>query len=197
MKTALACDAAAIHATLGSGQELSANGGHVTGGSAVRSILASLIVGAALLGIPAGARAEALLWDGSLVITAATDQCNAIGEDFSPTKSLRALWRPRLKASDPKAGIIFQTDNLSHIYVIRAISNVNSLNGTGDYCGIDFDPGVGESTTWFGGRYNITVTPEPVAANEVRVFGSATKFGNIPGCTVKFRGAFEKRAGTD
>ncbi|HET7681852.1 MAG TPA: hypothetical protein VFK79_17155 [Xanthobacteraceae bacterium] len=160
----------------------------------MRSILASVIVGAALLGIPAAVRAEALLWDGSVVITAATSQCNAIGEPFSPTKSLRALWRPRLKAGDPKAAIIFQTDSLSHIYVIRAISNVNSLNGTGDYCGIDFDPGVGESTTWFGGRYNITVTPAPVTAHEVQVIGWATKFGNVPGCTVRFRGAFERRA---
>ncbi len=33
---------------------------------------------------------------------------------------------------------------------------LRSLNGTGDYCGIDFDPGKGESSTWFGGKYNIT-----------------------------------------
>jgi hypothetical protein len=167
-------------------------------GEAMRSVVRILAVGAiaAAMGVSTltSARAEARLWDGSLVITNATPQCDVIGEDF-PNSSLRALYRPKLKASDPKAAIIVHTDNLSHIYVIRAQTDTKTLNGTGEYCGIDFDPGVGESSTWLGGKYNIAVVPAAVTAAtpDVRVTGWVTKFGNIPGCTLKFRGAFLRR----
>ena len=156
--------------------------------------LATAIIAATELIAATSANADARLWDGTLVITSATAQCDAIGENF-PNSSLRALYRPKLKTSDPKAAIIFHTDNLSHIYVVRAISNTRTLNGAGEYCGIDFDPAIGESTTWLGGNYNIAVTPTNVtnSTNDIQVTGTVRKFGNIPGCTLKFRGTFLRR----
>jgi hypothetical protein len=169
-------------------------------GEAMRSVVRILAVAAiaAAMGVSTltSARADARLWDGTLFVTSATPQCDAIGEDF-PNSSLRAIYRPKLKASDPKAAIIVQTDNLSHIYVVRAISDTATLSGNGEYCGIDFDPGKGESSTWFGGKYNITVTPPTVTQQSqpvnISVTGWVTKFGNVPGCTLGFRGAFLRR----
>jgi hypothetical protein len=163
-------------------------------GSLVRTMFAGAIVGAASASLLSSASAEARLWDGSLFITEASAQCDAIGEDLT-VNGMRALYRPKLKASDPEAAIIFQTYNFSHIYVIRDAKNSTTLNGDGDYCGIDFDPGIGESTTWLGGTYSIQVTPRVVktATPDVQLSGLARKFGNIRGCTVKFRGAFQRR----
>ena len=136
---------------------------------------------------------QARLWDGTVVLTHATQQCAQLGN--LRNGSLRALYRPRLKNSDPKAAIIVQADDFSHVVVIRATTNTPTLNGDGEYCGIDFDTARGESTTWLDGTYNISVRPPAVTAitNDVRVTGTVHKFGNIEGCTVEFRGAFLRR----
>ena len=163
-------------------------------GGGVRSIVMNAFVAVATLAAASSAHAEARLWDGTVVVTGSSPLCQPYGD---VNGSLRAFYRPHLKASDPKAAVILQTDNLSHIIVIRAITNTPTLNGSGDYCGIDFDPAAGESSTWFGGRYNIDVLPAVVtmATPEVRVTGMVTKFGNIPGCNLRFRGVFVRRPG--
>jgi hypothetical protein len=163
--------------------------------NAVRILIATVVAAAGVNLVTTSANADARLWDGTLFVTSATQQCDVIGEDF-PNSSLRAIYRPRFKGSDPKAAVIFHTNNLSHIYVVRAVTNTATMAGIGgDYCGIDFDPGKGESSTWFGGKYNITVTPTTVTPQTVNVHvtGKVTKFGNIPGCTVTFHGAFLRR----
>jgi hypothetical protein len=161
--------------------------------NAARVLMASLAAAAGVSITTIPASADARLWDGTLFVTSATPQCQPLADVDG---SLRAIYRPRLKGSDPKAAVIFHTNNLSHIYVVRAVTNTATMAGTGgDYCGIDFDPGKGESSTWFGGKYNITVTPTTVTPQtvDVHVTGKVTKFGNIPGCTVTFRGAFLRR----
>jgi hypothetical protein len=138
------------------------------------------------------ASAEALLWDGTVVTTTSTAQCAALGD---LTGSTRALFRPHLKISDPKAGVILTFDE-GGAMVIRATTNTRQMQGTNaPYCGIFFDPSMGESRTWFGGTYTFTVTPATVTAstNEVRVTGTVTKFADIVGCTVTFRAAFLRR----
>jgi hypothetical protein len=162
--------------------------------NAVRILVATIVATAGVSCALSSANADARLWDGTVVVTSVTPQCQPLA-DVNGT--LRAIYRPRLKAGDPKAAIIVQTNNLSHIYVVRAQTNTSSMNGTGEYCGIDFDPGKGESSTWFGGHYDLTVSPANMTQQspplQVRVTGKVTKFGNIPGCTVVFRGAFLRR----
>lgn len=158
----------------------------------MRFMLAGAVAAATALGFATGARAEARLYDGSIVITSATPKCNAIGDIKG---SLRGIFRPRILGSDPKSAIILQTDDLSHIVLLRATTNVNTMNGTGSYLGIDFDPTIGESTQWSGGKYDFSIAPAvaTVATTEIRVTGQVTKFGNIAGCVLSFRGAFLKR----
>jgi hypothetical protein len=135
---------------------------------------------------------EAQLWDGSIVVATATPQCAALGSFNNATQ---ALYRPHLKVSDPKAGIILNFDQGGAI-VIRAISNTRQMHETNaSYCGIFFDPAMGESRTWLGGTYTINVSPVNVTAatNEVRITGAVTKFANIPGCRLTFRAAFMRR----
>lgn len=162
----------------------------------MRFILTSAVAAAMALGFATGANAEARLYDGSIVITNATPKCIAIGDVKG---SLRGILRPRITGSDPKSAIILQTDNLSHIVLLRATTNVNTLNGTGSYLGIDFDPTIGESTQWTGGKYDLSVTPAVVtpATLDVHVTGQVTKFGNIAGCILTFRGTFLKRPELD
>ena len=140
------------------------------------------------------ASAEVRLWDGSLVVEAATEQCDAYSDVIG---SYRAVYRPHLQASDPKAAIMVQTADLSHILLLQATTANNSLNGSGPYCGTDFDSAKGESTDWCGGTYQFTVTPTTVAAGtqEVTLSGRVTKFANIAGCTIRVRGAFRSRPG--
>jgi hypothetical protein len=132
------------------------------------------------------------LWDGAVVITDATPQCEAFG--IAVNSSLRALYREHLKSTDPKAAVIFQTDNLSHIVVIRSTSNNKDIAGNVPYCGIDFDPAMGESTTWLGGNVNFNVRRRFTAPRTtLDITGQATKFGNIDGCTITIRGSFLRR----
>lgn len=135
----------------------------------------------------------AKLWNGTVFVTSATSYCNASGKDL--TGRLRAFYRPRLKGSDPKAAVIVQTDDLSQLIVIRAVGNTATLQGTGEYCGINFDAAQGESTIWLGGTATLNVTPLPVTANtnEVKITGTVRKFLNIPGCIITFRAAFERQ----
>lgn len=162
----------------------------------MRFILAGAVAAATALGFATGANAEARLYDGSIFVTSATPKCNAIGDVKG---SLRGIFRPRILGSDPNSAIIMQTDDLSHIVLLRAAKTVNTMNGTGSYIGIDFDPTIGESTTWSGGKYDFTITPAVVTAAtaEIQVTGTVTKFGNIGGCILGFRGTFLKRPELD
>ena len=140
------------------------------------------------------AAAEARLWDGAMVVEAATEQCNAFPDVIG---SYRAVYRPHLQASDPKAAVMTQTDDLSHIMLLQATTASNSLHGSGPYCGTHFDSAKGESTDWCGGTYQFAVTPTTVAAGtqQVTLSGRITKFANIEGCTIRVRGAFRSRPG--
>jgi hypothetical protein len=154
-----------------------------------------MIASATTLSATSSVFAKAENWDGSLVVTAATAQCASIGEDFSPTRSFRAIFRPHLLVSDPKAAIIFETDNLSHIWVIRATTNAQTLNGTAVYMGIDFDPGVGESSSWLDRTFTIGATPATItAATKSITFGGTIRaFMDITGCNLNFRSIFQRR----
>jgi hypothetical protein len=134
-------------------------------------------------------------WDGSVVVTSATAGCASIGEDFSPTRSFRAIYRPHLQASDPKAALIFQTDNLSHIWVIRATTNAQNLTGTAAYMGIDFDPRVGESSTWLDRTYTLTPDPASIvpATKSLTLSGLIRAFMDIPTCSLRIRANFLRR----
>jgi|RhiMethySRZTD1v2_1073278.scaffolds.fasta_scaffold112440_2 hypothetical protein len=160
-----------------------------------RSVAGAIMALAATLSAASSAFAKAENWDGSIVVTAATAGCASIGEDFSPTRSFRALYRPRLLATDPKAALIFETDNLSHIWVIRATTTTRTLAGTAAYMGIDFDPGVGESTSWLDRTYTIGVQPAAITAQtkSVVVFGTIRGFSDITSCNLTFRGIFQRR----
>jgi hypothetical protein len=155
-------------------------------------ILVASVMGA---GVPAAAVAEPLLWQGSIVIFDATPACNAFAELRG---SWGALYRPRLKSGDPNAAIFFQKDDLSHILVLQATTSTSSMNGSGPYCGSDSNPAKGDTTDWCGGSYQHTVTPANVTANtdQVTISGRMTYFGNIAGCTIRYRAAFQWRPET-
>ena len=159
------------------------------------SVSGAMIALATTLSATSGAFAKAENWDGSIVISAATAQCASIGEDFSPTRSYRAIFRPHLLVTDPKAAIIFETDNLSHIWVIRATSNTQTMAGTATYMGIDFDPGVGESSSWLDRSYTIGASPATIvpATKTMTLGGIIGGFSDITGCNLTFRGIFQRR----
>lgn len=138
--------------------------------------------------------AEATLWGGTVVTTTQTPQCAAAG--FSDLMGpARALYRPHLQASDPKAAVIVYDRSGRHILVTRATTTTTQMQGTAPYCGIHFDVSEGESQPWFGGTYTFNVTPTNVTAvtDEVRITGTVRKFLNIPGCTLTFRAAFMRQ----
>jgi hypothetical protein len=157
-------------------------------------LLAGAIVAAMSASAATTAIAGATLWDGTIVVTSATQQCTP-KFDCIACGSIRAMYRPHLKASDPKAAVLLYGDHDGEVIVIRATTDTRQMQGNGDYCGIAFIPSAGESQTWFGGTSTFNVTPANVTAatNIVRITGTVTKFGNIPGCTVTFRAAFMRQ----
>jgi hypothetical protein len=159
------------------------------------SVVGAMIALATTLAAASSAFAAAENWDGSIVITSATAGCASIGEDFSPTRSFRAIYRPHLLVTDPKAALIFETDNLSHIWVIRATTNTQTMAGTAAYMGIDFDPTVGESSSWLDRTYTIGAQPAAITAatKSMVVFGTIRAFMDIASCNLVFRGNFLRR----
>jgi hypothetical protein len=143
-------------------------------------------------GTSSWAASAARIWDGTMQIIGQSSQCDAAG-DF--TGSIPAYYRAKLKATDPRAGIM--TGNGDKQLQLQEAGTNHTMSGTGTYKGTFMD-GASGVISWSGGTYNLTfAAPVTATARYVKVTGTVTNFAGVTGCQLTIRAGFIQRLPAD
>ena len=147
-----------------------------------------LLASALCAGTLGSAHAAEQTWRGAVLITDAVG-CSAGDDSISPGKNRLAVFRPKLTEADAPSGLIITFRNGAVVGVATSTELPTPSNGS--YVGTVAAPDA-TGGNYNGGNYKFFITPSTITAAtpQINIKGTLTKFGGLPGCTLKFRGAF-------
>ncbi len=132
-----------------------------------------------------------ITWQGSVTLLSKTAACNAV-PGFDPGILAYSIFRPRLDPAEPNSALTVTFPRSTLIFT-RA-SGENQMHGAGSYSGIWISERVTAKSS--AGAYNFAMSPAgaiTTAIPFVTITGTITNWGAIAGCTVTFRGSYERR----
>jgi hypothetical protein len=129
-------------------------------------------------------------WRGGILVTAVTAACDNPG---FPTvgQTLLGVFRPQLMDGDPPGALLVTFNNGALL-----VTPTGTPGNTGPYQG-NLIGGVATFTSYTGGTYALASKPslDTIDATTPQISitnGKLTKFRNVAGCTVNFKGSFFK-----
>lgn len=127
-------------------------------------------------------------WRGSILVTGVTAQCAQPGVP-GKGQTLLAVFRPKMAAGEPNTALLITFQNGALLASTTSAAIPPPLTGT--YIG-DFIGGLAVYSRYTGGNYSFTITPSSITPTtpQISINGSITKFRNIVGCTLTYKGSF-------
>jgi hypothetical protein len=134
---------------------------------------------------------ESVVFNGGATLVSLTAACPA-NLGLSVGDLATSVYRPRLAADGgPQTALTF-TFERSAFWLYRT-SGADQMNGAGNYAGRWISERVGVAPV--SGTYNFVISPVPVlaATRSLTIDGVIGRFANVPGCSVRFRGNYDRR----
>jgi hypothetical protein len=140
----------------------------------------------------AAAHNPLIVWQGAATLTSLSSACATI--NHKPGDSAFSVFRPRLDPAEPKSAISFTFTRSAHAF-FRSGGGSDQMNGAGSYTSPWYSGRVTSTPGGNTGTYNFHLTPATVLATTpvVTIVGTINNFHGIVGCTVGFKGAFDRR----
>lgn len=141
----------------------------------------------------AAAHNPLIVWQGGATITSLSAACSTVG--FAVGDLVHSVYRPILDPAEPKTAISFVSSRGAVIF-FQASGNAFMASGAGTYSGNYVGGRATMSSTAVTGNWTMTVTPSTFTAatvTPVTITGSITNFYKTAGCTVGFKGAYQRR----
>ena len=133
-----------------------------------------------------------LVWEGYATVTASTTQCSGVGGTGTGDTHV-SIFRPKILSTDPPTflSVIFLRAAGTHENSNE--STVHQMHGSGNYTAFNVNSRARFVT--YTGTYSFTVSPASIIASTpvVTINGNINSFGNVPGCTVTFKGVYLQR----
>jgi hypothetical protein len=125
-------------------------------------------------------------WRGSVIVTNETAACNKPGMP-SVGQTLLTVFRPKMANTDPPDGILVSFNNGALLITPLAPPPSGSYSA-------DFLNGLATYQHYTGGTFAVAVKPTNITETtpQITVSGKFTKFRNVVGCTLSFKGSFFK-----
>lgn len=141
----------------------------------------------------AAAHSPLIVWQGGAEITSLTAACSTVG--FSVGDLLHSIYRPNLDPAEPPTAITFISSRSANIF-FHASGNTFMAAGKGTYSGNYIGGRATHSSTAVTGNWTMSISPATftdATVAPVTITGAFSNFFNTAGCTVGFKGAYQRR----